>query len=54
MLERILKHFSEQTSVRAKVLHAAGLLAFYQDDHARANILLEESLDLSRALSDWS
>ncbi len=52
MLERILKHFSEQTSVRAKVLHAAGLLAFYQDDYARANILLEESLDLSRALPD--
>jgi non-specific serine/threonine protein kinase len=52
MLERILKHFSEQTSVRAKVLHAAGLLAFYQGDHARANILLEESLDLSRALPD--
>ncbi len=52
MLERILKHFSEQTSVRAKVLHAAGVLAFYQGDHARANILLEESLDLSRALPD--
>ena len=52
MLERILQHLSEQTSVRAQVLLAAGVLAFYQDDYARANILLEESLELSRALSE--
>ncbi len=52
VLERILQHLSEQTSVRAKVLLAAGVLALYQDDYARANILLEESLDLSRALPD--
>ena len=52
VLERILKHLSEQTSVRTKVLLAAGVFAFYQDDYARANVLLEESLDLSRALSE--
>ena len=52
VLERILQHLSEQTSVRAQVLHAAGVLAFYQGDHARANILLEESLDLSHALPE--
>ena len=38
--------------MRAKVLLATGVLALYQDDYARANILLEESLDLSRALPD--
>jgi predicted ATPase len=52
VLERILQHLSEQTAVRAQVLHAAGVLAFYQVDYARANILLEESLELSRALPD--
>ena len=52
MLERILQQFSEQTAVRAQVLLATGVLAFYQVDYARANILLEESLELSRALPD--
>ena len=52
VLERILQQFSGQTSVRAQVLHAAGVLAYYQNDYARANILLEESLELSRALPD--
>jgi predicted ATPase/DNA-binding CsgD family transcriptional regulator len=52
VLERILQQFSEQTAVRAKVLHAAGVLAYYQNDYARANILLEESLELARALPE--
>ena len=52
ILERILTQFSEQTSTRAWVLLNAGVLARYQGDSTRATILLEESLDLSRALAD--
>ena len=31
--------------MRAQVLHAAGVLAFYQDDYARAHMLLQDSLE---------
>jgi predicted ATPase/DNA-binding CsgD family transcriptional regulator len=52
VFERILKQYSEQTTVRAKALVGTGLLALYQGDYAQANIFVEESLHLSRALSD--
>ena len=51
-LEVALAAFSERTALRAKALLAAGLLAFYQDDYVRANVLLEESLELSRTHSE--
>jgi len=51
-LERALAGFSEQTSVRAKALHAAGDLAIFQDDYHRAKTLLQESLALCRELAD--
>ena len=51
-LERALAGFSERTAVRAKALHAAGVLASHQDDYARAKPLVEESLELWRALGD--
>jgi len=47
-LERALAGFSEQTTVRAKTLRAAGILAGYQDDYLRAKELLAESLELFR------
>ncbi len=47
-LERALAGSSEQTSVRAKTLLAAGVLASFQDDNHRAKTLLEESLALCR------
>jgi len=40
------------SSVRAKALMAAGSLANYQADYARARLLLEESLALHRELND--
>ncbi len=52
ILERILAQLSERTSARAWVLLNAGLSARFQGDSARATILLEEGLDLSRTLSD--
>lgn len=51
-LERALAGFSEQTSVRAKALHAAGVLASHQGDYQRAKTLVEESLDVCRELAD--
>jgi non-specific serine/threonine protein kinase len=50
ILEPILTQYSEQTSTRAWVLLNAGVLAYYQNDFTQADILLEESLALSRAL----
>jgi predicted ATPase/DNA-binding CsgD family transcriptional regulator len=52
ILEPILRQYSAQTSTRAWVLLNAGVLAYYQNDFTRANILIEECLALSRALSD--
>src|SRR5215472_7760213 len=52
ILERILTQYSEQTSERAWVLLNAGVMATNQEDLARAAILLEESLDLSRVHTD--
>lgn len=37
---------------RARGLHAAGMLGFWQGDHARAIAHLEESLQISRALDE--
>jgi predicted ATPase/DNA-binding CsgD family transcriptional regulator len=51
-LERALAGFSERTAVRAKALHAAGVLASYQDDYQRAKPLVEESLEVWRVLGD--
>jgi len=51
-LERALAGESEQTSVRARALHAAGELARHQDDYHRAKTLLEESLDVCREFAD--
>lgn len=52
VLERILAQLAGQTPLRARLLQAAGVLALYQGDYARAHPLLHESLDLSRALRD--
>jgi predicted ATPase/DNA-binding CsgD family transcriptional regulator len=51
-LERALAGISGRSAVRAQALHAAGVLARHQDNYARATILLEESLELRRALGD--
>jgi predicted ATPase/DNA-binding CsgD family transcriptional regulator len=40
------------TSVRAKILRAAGRMAIYQNDYERAEVLCEESLVLFRELGD--
>lgn len=45
-------HVSEQLSVRAKALNAAGLLAYRQGDYTAARRLQEESLDIRRRLGD--
>jgi predicted ATPase/DNA-binding CsgD family transcriptional regulator len=51
-LERALAGFSEQTSVRAETLLAAGVLASLQDDYDRAKTLLQESLGVCLELAD--
>jgi predicted ATPase/DNA-binding CsgD family transcriptional regulator len=51
-LERALAGISGRTALRAQALFAAGVLARYQDSYARATVLLEESLELWRALGD--
>ena len=54
-LERLLQLDAQSStrardSTRAKALHGAGVLAYYQDDHPRARTLYEESLALWRAI----
>ena len=51
-LERALSGFSEKNAVRVKALNIAAILASLQDDNKTARTLVEESLELSRALAD--
>jgi non-specific serine/threonine protein kinase len=51
-LERALSGSSEKNAVRAKALNVAAILASLQDDHKTARRLVEESLELSRALAE--
>ncbi|HEY2351286.1 MAG TPA: protein kinase [Candidatus Acidoferrum sp.] len=47
-----LEGAAPRTSVRARALFAAGVLATAQADHAAANPLIQESRDISRELGD--
>lgn len=51
-LERALSGFSEKNAVRVKALNVAAMLASLQDDNDTARTLVEESLELSRALAE--
>jgi predicted ATPase len=53
-LGKVLKHdqAGKGTQMRARALFAAGVLASEQSDHAVSVALLEESLEISRALGD--
>ncbi len=53
-LEQLLLTISEENmpSIRAEVLYRASFLAFIQDDIGRAELLVEESLSLFRALGN--
>ena len=51
-LERALAGFSEKNAVRVKALNVAAMLASLQDDNNTARTLVEESLELSRALAE--
>jgi predicted ATPase/DNA-binding CsgD family transcriptional regulator len=52
ILERTLKALPGQTALRARLLLAAGLLAFYSGDYPPANDLLVESLGTARVLGE--
>jgi predicted ATPase/DNA-binding CsgD family transcriptional regulator len=52
VLERALAGFSEKNAVRVKALNAAAILASLQDDNKTARTLVEQCLELSRALAD--
>ena len=43
-----------RTSVRAKVLNAAGMLIWMQSDYAGSQACFEESLEIQREIGDWS
>jgi non-specific serine/threonine protein kinase len=51
-LERALAGSSEPAAVRARALHAAGVLASYQHDYRQAEALVEQSLALCRQQGD--
>lgn len=51
-LERALVGFSARNAVRVKALNVAAMLASLQDDNNTARTLVEESLELSRALAE--
>src|SRR5439155_15961993 len=50
--EALSKAGAEASTVRAKALHGAGLLAHYQGDYTHAEALCTESLALSRQAGD--
>jgi ATP/maltotriose-dependent transcriptional regulator MalT len=52
VLEGAVAMYAERTALRARVLLSASGLAFYQNDTAWATMILEEGLDLARALDD--
>jgi predicted ATPase/DNA-binding CsgD family transcriptional regulator len=51
-LDEALAASSEASSARARVLSGSGVLAHYQGDYGRAEVLCQEALELSRTLED--